>query len=168
MLLLLAAACGKLEDGARPPPREVAGPGYLPEDAPLEPPPAPAPKRGAKAIDFDTLGAFDYDPEADVIPDDVLALDGKLVELRGVMYYAVEDPEKVGDFYLMPNHMICCYGTPRLNDAVEVIQKKGRTTQYVLNYFLVRGKLEVGAVRGEDGAPICLYRISDAEVEVLD
>jgi len=149
-------------------PREMARRGYLPEDAPRDAPPAPKPRKGAQAIDFDTLSAFDYDPEADVIPDEVRALDGKLVELRGVMYYAIEDPDKVEDFFLMPNHMICCFGTPRLNEAVEVVQKKGRSTQYVLNYYLVRGKLAVGPVRDEQGNTLCLYRITNAEVESLE
>jgi hypothetical protein len=167
--ICVICACNEADDGRRQQaPREMAGPGYLPEDAPLQPPPAPKPRKGARAIDFDTLSAFDYDPEADVVPDDVRALDGKLVELRGVMYYAVEDPDNVTDFYLMPNHMICCFGTPRLNEAVQVRQKRGRSTEYVLNYYLVRGTLHVGAVRNEAGVAICLYRITDAEVETLE
>ena len=170
LLLLVAAGCGGENDKtpSEAPEREMAGPGFLPENAPLKAPAAPKPRKGAKAIDFDTLSAFDYDPEADIIPDEVLELDGKLVELRGVMYYAVEDADNVTDFFLMPNHMICCFGTPRLNEAVEVTQPKGKSTQYVLNYYLIRGKLEVGAVHNDQGAVICLYRIRKAEVEVLE
>ncbi|MHC4224887.1 MAG: DUF3299 domain-containing protein [Planctomycetota bacterium] len=148
--------------------RELAGPGYLPQGAPLRPPPLPPPRGGATAIDFDLLAGFDYDPEADVIPDEILALDGKEVELAGVMYYAVADPDRVTEFFLMPNHMICCFGTPRLNEAVEVVQRKGVSTQYLLNYFLVRGRLRVGQVVDDDGRVICLYRITDAEAEVLE
>ncbi len=169
MLFLLLAACGETDETpSEAPDREMAGPGFLPEGAPLEAPAAPKPRKGAKAIDFDTLSAFDYDPEADIIPDEVLELDGKLVELRGVMYYAVEDANKVTDFFLMPNHMICCFGTPRLNEAVEVTQPKGKSTQYVLNYYLIRGKLSVGAVRDDQGIVLCLYRLTNAEVEVLE
>ena len=169
-LFLLLAACGSGEEPAREqdPMRELAGPGRIPEAAPRKPPAAPKPRKGAKAIDFDTLSAFDYDPEADIIPDDVLALDGKLVELRGVMYYGVDDPDKVADFFLMPNHMICCYGTPRLNEAVKVTQPKGKLTQYVLNYYVIRGKLSVGAVRDDQGIVVWLYRLTNAEVEVLE
>ncbi|MHC4930718.1 MAG: DUF3299 domain-containing protein [Planctomycetota bacterium] len=147
---------------------EMAGPGYLPQSAPLRAPPLPPPRNGATAIDFDLLAGFDYDPEADVIPDEILALDGAKVELAGVMYYAVADPDRVTDFFLMPNHMICCFGTPRLNEAVEVIQRKGISTQYLLNYFLVRGRLRVGQVLSDDGRLLCLYRITDAEAEVLE
>lgn len=152
----------------RPPPADMAGPGYLPEGAPLQAPAAPPPRKGAEAVDFDMLAGFDYDPEADVIPDEITALDGRLVELRGVMYYAVADPGNVTEFYLMPNHMICCFGTPRLNEAVEVVLRPRTRTRYLLNYYLVRGTLEVGAVRDEEDRVLCLYRITDAEVEVME
>lgn len=177
LLAIVLASCGSNEappaaDAARKEPerkaRDVPGPGYIPKGAPLKPPPAPKPQKGATSIDFDTLSAFDYDPEANIIPDDVVALHGKLVELIGVMYYAVEDIDKVTDFYLMPNHMVCCFGTPRLNEAVEIKQKKGGVTQYVVNYYLIRGKLHVGPVRDEDGNVLCIYRITNAEVQVLE
>ncbi len=146
----------------------VPGSGYIPAGAPMQPPPAPPPRKGARSIDFDLLSYFDYDPEADLIPDDVLALDGKIVELRGVMYYAVDDPDNVNEFFLMPNHTVCCFGVPRTNEAVHVVLKRGATTQYVLNYYLVRGRLAVGAVRGEDDRVHYLYLIRDAEAEVME
>jgi hypothetical protein len=171
-LLLLAAGAVYLlwpepRESQAAPVREMAGPGYIPPGAPTEPPAAPEPREGAIAIDFDLLAAFDYDPEVDLIPDEVLALDGKRVELRGVMYYAVEDPERVTEFYSMPNHMICCFGIPRSNEVVEVILRPDTHTQYLLEYFLIRGTLHVGAVRDEEDRVLCLYRITDAAVEVL-
>jgi hypothetical protein len=147
--------------------REMVGPGYMPADAPRRAPRAPTPRAGAETVSFDLLSYFDYDPEADVIPDEVLALDGKRIELVGVMYYGVDDPDRVTAFYLMPNHMVCCYGTFRINEAVEVELRPGRATQYVLNYFLVRGTLHVGAIRDEEDRVLALYRITDAEAEVL-
>lgn len=167
-----AATVPRPEDGpaeprerARP---DVAGPGYIPAGAPMEPPPAPPPRKGARPIDFALLSGYDYDPEADLIPEEVLALDGRLVELRGVMYYAVEDLDHVEDFFLMPNHMVCCFGVPRTNEFVRVVLAPGRATQYVLNYYLVRGRLEVGTVRDEFGRVEYLYAISDAEAEVME
>jgi len=146
----------------------MVAPGYMPTDTPLKPPPAPPPREGAQRVDFDQLAAFDYDPEADYVPDEVMALDGKVVELIGVMYYGVEDPRKVTGFYMMPNHMICCYGTWRYNEVVEVRLRPRLVTQYVLNYYLVRGKLSIRAIRDEEGNFLVLYRIDDAEVEVLE
>ncbi len=150
------------------PSNEIAGPGFIPTGAPTEAPPAPAPRKGALSIDFDVLAAFDYDPEANVIPDDVLALHGRLVELRGVMYYGVDDIDSVSEFYLMPSHLVCCFGTPRANDTVKVDLKSGTHTQYVLNYYLIRGRLEVGLIRDEEGNALALYRIPNAEAEVLE
>jgi hypothetical protein len=147
--------------------REMVAPGYLPADAPRSAPRAPPPRAGATSVSFDLLSYFDYDPEADVIPDDVLALDGKRIELVGVMYYGVDDPDRVTGFYLMPNHMVCCYGTFRLNEAVEVELRPGLKTRYVLDYFLVRGTLHVGAIRDEEDRVLALYRITDAEADVL-
>lgn len=149
------------------PARERVAPGFLPPSAPLRAPPAPAPAAGAVTVPYDQLSYFDYDPEADVIPEDVLALDGRRIELIGVMYYGVEDPDRVTEFYLMPNHMVCCYGTFRINEAVEVTLRPGLRTQYVLNYYLVRGTLHVGAVRDDRGRVLHLYRVDGAEAEIL-
>jgi len=149
-------------------PARLAGPGFIPTGAPLRPPPLPPPRRGARAVPFDLLAGFDFDPEVGILPDDIEALDGALVEIAGVMYYDVADPERVERFYLMPNHYVCCYGTPRANDVVEVQLRDGAHTVYLLNYFLVRGHLQVGAVRNDAGQLLCLFRIGDAEAEVLE
>ncbi|MEE8106465.1 MAG: hypothetical protein V3T86_13090 [Planctomycetota bacterium] len=158
-----------VETGFRADPdRDLPGPDYIPEGAPLKPPPAAPPRAGYKTIDFDTLSAFDYDAEANVVPEDVEALSGTLVELLGVMYYGVEDPDRVEDFYLMPSHLVCCFGTPRANDTVSVKLKKGSHTQYVLNYYLIRGRITVELLRDNAGNALALYRITDAEAEVLE
>jgi hypothetical protein len=154
-------------NASRDRPREMVGPGYMPADAPRSAPPSPPPRAGATSVSFDLLSYFDYDPEADVIPEEVLALDGKRVELVGVMYYGVDDPDRVTEFYLMPNHMVCCYGTFRINEAVEVALRPGLKTQYVLDYYVIRGTIRVGAIRDDEDRVLALYRISDAEAEIL-
>jgi hypothetical protein len=146
----------------------MAGPGYLPAEAPLVPPPTPPPRDGAVAVDFATLAGFDYDPEAGVVPDEVAALDGQQVELPGVMYYGVVEPGHVTEFYLMPNHLVCCFGTPRPNDTVEVTLPAGEATRYVLQYYLVRGRLAVEPVYDAQGNLLALYSIPDAAVEILE
>ena len=148
--------------------RDMVGPGTMPADTPFRAPSAPPPRRGADTVDFSLLSYYDYDPEADVIPEGVLALDGKKIELIGVMYYGVEDPDRVTEFYLMPNHMVCCYGTYRINEAVKVTLKAGLRTQYVLNYYNIRGTLRVGAVRDDEDRVECLYHITAAEAEVME
>ena len=79
--------------------------------------------------------------ESDVVPPPVDAHDGKLIELVGVMYFAVADPERVTAFFLMPDHTVCCFGTPKVNQIVEVLLPEGVATEYVLDFYLVRGVL---------------------------
>jgi hypothetical protein len=170
-LAVLAAAAALLvrefQGEAGEPEPEMAGPGYLPRGAPLTAPEGPAPLPGFRRIDFHELSAYDYDPEADNIPDEIRSLDGSSVELKGVMYYGVEDPARVTDFHLMPNHYVCCFGTPRMNEVVRVTLRPGLTTRYVLDYYLVRGTIEVGAARDAAGRVLHLYRIREAEARIL-
>ena len=95
------------------------------------------------------------------------AFDGKLVEVIGVMYFAVSDPSRVTEFFLMPDHTVCCFGTPKVNQIVEVLLPEKDSTEYVLDYYLIRGVLEIGPFFDEHGLPLCMYRIAEAEVEFL-
>jgi hypothetical protein len=95
--------------------RVMASRGFIPPGAPLRAPPRPAPRHGAVAVGFDQLAGFEFSPESGVVPDAVQALEGRLVEVIGVMYYSVPDPARVTEFFLMPDHSVCCFGTPRAN-----------------------------------------------------
>jgi len=147
--------------------RVMASKGFIPPGAPLQPPPRPAPRTGSDPVDFSLLAGFAVPGEGLVIPADVAALDGRTVEVIGVMYFAVEDPANVTEFFLMPDHTVCCFGTPRLNQIIEVRLPKGEATEYVLDYYLVRGTLQVGPFYDPSGLALSMYRILDAEVEVL-
>ena len=88
--------------------RVIASQGFIPPGAPLKPPPRPAPRDGALAIEFGELAGFEFELESGVVPDAVAAHDGKRIEVVGVMYFAVADPERVTAFFLMPDHNVCC------------------------------------------------------------
>lgn len=147
--------------------RVMASRGFVPPGTPLKQPPRPAPRKGAAAIGFGQLAGFDYEAESGLLPEEIAALDGRLVEVIGVMYFSVPDPDRVTEFYLMPDHTVCCFGTPRVNQIVEVTLPKGEATEYLLDYYLVRGTLEIGPFYDEAGLALCLYRIRNAEVEFL-
>ena len=147
--------------------RVMASKGFIPPGAPLQPPPRPAPREGFAPVEFAQLAGFDFEAEGGAIPDAVAALAGRPIELIGVMYFAVEDPDDVRAFYLMPDHTVCCFGTPRINQIVEVLLPEGAATVYVLDYYLIRGVLRIGPFFDEHGLPLCLYRIADAQVELL-
>ena len=55
-----------------------------------------------------------------------------------------------------------------MNQIVEVTLPEGEATEYLLDYYLVRGTLEVGPFYDEAGLALCLYRIANAEVEFLN
>ncbi|MHC4938329.1 MAG: DUF3299 domain-containing protein [Planctomycetota bacterium] len=148
--------------------RVMASKGFIPPGAPLKPPPRPAPRDGAVPVDFPMLADFEFEVEGGALPDEVAALDGRKVEVIGVMYFAVADPANVKEFFLMPDHAVCCFGTPRINQIVEVLLPEGEATEYVLDYYLIRGKLQIGPFYDEHGLPLCLYRIEDAGVEFLE
>ena len=149
-------------------PRVMASKGFVPPGAPIAPPARPTPRRGALPADFADLAGFEFEMESAVVPDAIESLRGRVVEVIGVMYFSVEDPDHVAEFYLMPDHTICCFGTPRINQIVDVQLPTGRATRYALDYYLVRGVLEIGPFFDEDGLALCLYRIAEAEVEFLE
>jgi len=169
LLLTTAEWAGEEESSERSiSERVMASQGFIPPGAPLKPPPRPAPRDGALALDFSTLAGFEYELEGGALPDEVASYDGKQVELIGVMYFAVADPANVTEFFLMPDHTVCCFGTPRVNQIVEVLLPEGDATEYVLDYYLIRGVLQIGPFFDEHGLPLCLYRIADAKVEFLE
>lgn len=136
-------------------------------DAPITPPARPSPRRGAHAVNFAELAGFEFEFESGAVLDAIEAFRGKVVEVIGVMYFSVEDPDQVAEFYLMPDQMVCCFGTPRINQIVDVRLPKGVSTRYTLDYYLIRGVLEIGPFHDDDGLALCLYRVANAEVEFL-
>jgi len=176
LLLALAIWIGTAGDrpaGSAPPRRAMsdrvlASRGFLPPGAPLQPPPAPEPRDGAVSVGFGHLAGFDYAPESGSVPEAIRRLDGKTVEVLGVMYFSVPDPARVTEFFLMPDHTVCCFGTPRLNQIIEVVLPEGDATEYVLDYYLVRGRLQIGPFYDDAGFALCLYRIEDAVVEFMN
>lgn len=148
--------------------RVMASQGFVPPGAPLKPPPPPEPRGGAVGIGFERLAGFAFEAESGTVPDAIQQLDGELVEVLGVMYFSVPDPAEVTEFYLMPDHTVCCFGVPRLNQIVEVTLPAGQATEYVLDYYLVRGRLQIGPFFDDAGFALCLYRIEDATVEFMN
>lgn len=148
--------------------RVMASQGFIPPGAPLKPPPPPEPRDGAVTVGFDRLAGFPFAAETGTVPDAIRALDGKTIEVLGVMYFSVPDPANVTEFFLMPDHTVCCFGTPRLNQILEVTVADGQATEYVLDYYLVRGRLQIGPFFDDAGFALCLYRIEDATVEFMN
>jgi len=112
------------------------------------------------------LGNFDYLKLA-VIPDDVRALDGMGVRLRGYIV-PTRQAVRATEFALVPTLGSCCYGQPPSIEHIVVITcsegnhvDNGSTTEVV-----VKGTLRVGEVV-QDGNTVALYRVTDASVRPI-
>jgi hypothetical protein len=102
----------------------------------------------------------------DKIPDDIMALDGKKVVLKGFMVPIDEDATGVRKFALMRNPMGCCFaGSVNINEYATVEMapgKKARFMPYVP--VTVEGVLFVG-VMIEEGFVAGLYRMQGDSVK---
>jgi len=174
---LLFASCG--DDLS-----EVTGP--APEGAPLmgnsvvtdlkpEPEPEPEPEpdpfddTGYEALKFTVIDEFEYpvyvkvkeDEELPEIPEEVRALDGKMVGITGFMNPVRFDREGVSEFLLVNNILGCCFGaTPKMNHWIRARMKEGeRAKFYAYDELTVYGELEVSEEL-EDGYVMSIYRMT--------
>ena len=128
-------------------------------------------------VNFDDLSDFDYEPptideiESGVerpqqIPDEILALDKRQVEVEGYMIpMDVEDGE-VLTFILSRTLAGCCFGDmPNILEWVDVRMVAGETADYVpYAPVLVTGRLYVGESVDEYGIT-SVYRMTAETVE---
>jgi len=135
-----------------------------------------------KELDFDQLAALFYEPKSPEkkkkrfvrddrdylerhVSSEVLALDGKPVEILGFMLPISIKGDKVREFLLLPDTGACCYGTmPSFNGFVLARSKKG------VNLFdnipvRIRGKLTIEEV-WQEGFFSHLYFVEVEELVV--
>jgi hypothetical protein len=75
---------------------------------------------GSTMVRWERLKAYDYQPGLAGMPQDLRALDGKVVTMAGFLLplYEFED---IHEFALVGNHWSCCFGQPpTLNGVVTV------------------------------------------------
>lgn len=139
---------------AAPPPVDA------PEPGPRRPHRPPHPGE-VREMTIRRLGNFDYQKLA-MIPDDVRALDGMVVRLRGYVIPTVQ-AVRASQFALVPTLGSCCYGQPSSIEHVVMVTcsegnqvDNGSTTEVV-----VKGTLHVGEIV-QDGNIVALYRVTDA------
>lgn len=96
-----------------------------------------------EAVDAKT-GQPKYDDQA---PDNIKALNGRTVRIRGYMLPVRMEGNEVREFMIMPNQLSCCYGgTPRFWEFV-VSEKKGDAVPNLMDTLLTfEGVLKVGDV----------------------
>jgi len=107
------------------------------------------------------LGNFDYDQnEGGNIPNDVKALSGSKIRLKGFMI-PMDQAESITSFALVPDLFACCFGQPpQIQHTLVASTPKGKAVSYYPDEIVVEGRLIVEEKK-EDG-----FLISVFEVEV--
>jgi len=136
----------------------------------------PAPDELAQ-LDWEFLGDYEYrlpnaragerpeDMPPDQIPAEVLAYDGREVELEGYMLVSRFAHGQVLGFELSRHYMGCCFGrAPRLNEWVVIDVPEGVEARIGAT-MRVRGQLEVGELAGEDGWVESVYRMRAESID---
>ncbi|MAF64239.1 MAG: hypothetical protein CMJ84_01085 [Planctomycetes bacterium] len=119
-------------------------------------------------VDFATLTDFEFpgflrtdgEVTAPDLPEEVTALDGRLVAVEGFMNPMMFDADGVSEFTLVADPQFCCFGaTPQLNHFLYVtLADDERCEFYSIVPLAVYGRLSIGAEE-EDGLVLSLYRL---------
>ena len=118
--------------------------------------------------DVDLLKVLNMDPVpvdvADYLPGWLEELNGKRIRIRGFMMPEFQDTN-IPYFVLARDNQICCFGrNPKRYDVIDVVMRKGVTTNYIQNRpFDVVGILRIEPLANK-GKLYQLYVIEDAVV----
>ena len=147
--------------------------------------PAPAVKAGEfEEVSFNVLSGFKYEepipqegekPEdvekrrqADQIPGNVKALDGKKAVVQGWMVpMEVNEDGSVKSFVLVKTQPQCCFGDMQaMNEWIDVVMQPGHNAQFNVDLPIkVYGQLEVGEKK-QDGFVLSIYRMQAQRVDI--
>ncbi|GAB4146891.1 MAG: hypothetical protein Fur0037_14990 [Planctomycetota bacterium] len=117
---------------------------------------------GPTKTSFAVLASFEY-REGMALPQEVLKLDERIVEITGFMRREVPGSGPVNQFLLI-NDGCGCSGTPKLNEIVFCALPEGVAMEPKAGIVKVTGKLYVGEVK-EDGYVVMLYTMDADSVE---
>jgi hypothetical protein len=134
--------------------------------APAARTPHPKPKDGEVVeLAIKDLGNFEYDAEnGSAIPDDVKALNGCTIKLRGYMI-PMDQAENISKFALVPSLFNCCYGQPpQIQHTIVVTCPKGKAVSYYPDEIIVQGKLTV-EVQKDDGFIVGIFALETSSVK---
>lgn len=118
-----------------------------------------------RAMSILELGNFDYDPDiGGGVPDDVKALSGGSVQLKGFMI-PLDQANRITRFALVPDLFACCFGQPPgMQHTIVVRCPPGQAVAYYPDEIIVSGKLNVEE-KSEDGFVISLFELQATSVK---
>jgi hypothetical protein len=128
--------------------------------------PHAAPKSGeVREANIKELGNFDYDADkGGNIPDDVKALSGMKVRVKGFMI-PMDQAANVTTFALVPDLFSCCFGQPpQVQHMVVASCPPGKAVSYYPDELVVEGTLKVNEKK-EDGFIVSLFEMQVSSVK---
>jgi hypothetical protein len=152
----------------------IVGAGEPPE-APPPPPtlrgsgPAPAePARPAgDALAWLLLATYEYEPGLRGLPQEIAALDGRRVTMRGFAMPLTEWGEDAREFALVRTHLSCCFGIPPgLSGQVLVRLRGERGVPWTNEPVEVTGTFRAAEERLE-GHLLSIFAIEGAEARIV-
>jgi hypothetical protein len=119
-----------------------------------------------RVLTIQQLGNFDYDDlKGGNIPDDVKALSGSRVRLRGFML-PLEQADRVTMFSLVPDLFACCFGQPpQIQHMVMVKCPPGKGVPALMDEIDVEGILTVEEKKDE-GFIISIFELSPTSIKL--
>jgi|SRR6185312_17273769 len=112
-------------------------------------------------VDLKSMGNFHFDDQSGVmsdVPGEFRNLDGKRVELKGMMWNGMAAGSQVKMFQLVYNIQKCCFnGPPRVQERVFVFVPEGKSVSMHGELVDVVGKLHVRLKKDPQGTIISVY-----------
>jgi hypothetical protein len=124
------------------------------------------PKPGeTRETNIKELGNFDYDADkGGNIPDDVKALTGLKVRVKGFMI-PMDQAANVTSFALVPDLFACCFGQPpQVQHMIVSSCPPGKAVSYYPDELVVEGTLKVDEKK-EDGFIVSLFEMQVSSVK---
>jgi hypothetical protein len=127
-------------------------------------PHAPPQLGKVREMEIKDLGNFDYDADrGGNIPDDVIALGGSMVRLKGFMI-PLDQAQNITEFVLVPSLFACCFGQPpTVQHTVIVRAPEGKGVSYYPDEIVVEGKLTVEEEK-DDGFIVSIFEVDCTSV----
>jgi hypothetical protein len=128
--------------------------------------PHPAPKDGETLdMPIKELGNFDYDADkGGQIPDDVVALSGHKIRLKGYMI-PMDQAANITQFALVPDLFACCFGQPpQIQHTIVANCPKGKAVSYYPDEIVVEGTLKV-AEKKDEGFIVSIFEMDVSSVK---
>jgi hypothetical protein len=114
-------------------------------------------------IKFEVLGGWTYTEGKTAIPEAVRKLNGKWVEITGMML-PINETQHISRFIILQSLWGCCFGqAPAANHIIVVTMEPGGEVDFYPDPIKVVGKFSVAETR-EEGYLISLYQLEAIKV----